>query len=711
MKKKWIKINILTIVTLVCMGLLPLYAEQDGSNIEHLDEMVVKGQAGAPGFKQNPSQTIIQVDKLTPIGPPNSVIDVVKTLAIIDFRGQSDLDPGVDSIYMRGYDASRFVMSIDGLTTQKTGGRKSSNIVDYALLPTFLIDSVEISPGPHSALYDAKSIGGVLNMKTKSPEFHETKKPDLILTSAFSSYDTFNTTAVIQGGVDSFTYDLAYRNYMTNGYLRNNETQINTGYGRLGLILSEDGYVTVSLSSSDIDRDAPVNNPGTAQAGGIDYDFSYPVASTSTWDPWQNPTWDSISQSYQLNYAQSFAIGRLQVSAGYGTETRDRAYLDWINSADHSQGTYLSSMETDWWQQGGKVSDEIKWGKNQTTTIGCDLAQLYDEGVDETKTERVRKQGAFIQHQWQILPSVDLKLGMRYENTNIWVSNWSNGNPWNTAYDKYVEREWDQWIPKSFATWRLDDLAPWLQNTSLSAGVSRIWHAPDYHGDYNPQGRPAGIFLEPEHGMGYDLILDRGLWRDIHLKVDYAFYQIKDYIATNSTYANYSGAGAGALRFSDYKINLDEVYRHGVDIEVGGHLTDELSFYLTLAWQKFENQGNESAGETELDQRAERRASAGLRYAFGENTTLMVDYIYQSPETTEISDEIAPDVWNFTTVENDAYHVFDFGVQHVFFKQAGWLKNGTLSVYVKNILDEKYYDASGYPATDRTFGASFSISI
>jgi adenosine/AMP kinase len=32
------------------------------------------------------------------------------------------------------------VTAIDGFTVQKTGGRKSSNIVDYALLPTFLID-------------------------------------------------------------------------------------------------------------------------------------------------------------------------------------------------------------------------------------------------------------------------------------------------------------------------------------------------------------------------------------------------------------------------------------------------------------------------------------------------------------------------------------------------------------------------------------------
>lgn len=710
---KGIKIRLLVIITIVCMGWMPIFAEEaeSESEIKHIDDMVVKEQAGAPGFIQSPSKTVIEVDNITTIGPPNSVVDVLKTQAIIDFRGQSDLDPGVDSVYMRGYDAKRFVTAIDGLTVQKTGGRKSSNIVDYALLPTFLIDSVEVLPGPHSALYDAKSIGGVLNMMTKTPTRHDTEKPDAGLTTSFGSYNTLSSTAVIQGAVDAFTYDLACRDYSTDGYLRNSETDIQTGYGRLGYLLPSDGFVTVSASWSEIDRLVPVNNPGQTQTGATDYDADYPIVEKSSFEPCQQPSWDSESNSYRLSYAQSLPVGRLKFDASYGKETRDRSYLEWVNTADHSQGTYLTSMETDWWQEGGKLQDEIQWNQDHATTIGFDLARLYDEGVDDSKTERIRKKGAFVQHKWGILPSVDVNLGMRYEDVNIWVSNWSNGALHNTAYGKYVEREWDQIIPKSFATWKMDTIAPWLRDTSLSAGISKIWRAPDYHGDYNPQGRPAGITLEPEHGIGYDLILDRRLWRDITLKMDYAFYDIEDYIATNSAYAQYSGAGAGALRYSDYKINLEEVHRHGVDIELAGHLTDDLSFYLTYAWQRFFNQGNEPAGETELQQRAEHRVSAGLRYAIRENTTLMLDYYYQSPETTEVSEEIAPDVWDFHEVNNDAYNMFDIGVQHVFFKQAGWFKNGTLSVYIKNVLDEKYYDSSGYPATDRTFGISFSIAI
>jgi outer membrane receptor protein involved in Fe transport len=680
------------------------HAADQKSDVKHLEDMVVKEKGGAPGIEQSPSKTVIEIDKFTTIGPPSSIIDVLKTQAIVDFRGATDLEPGVDTIYLRGFGANRFVTAIDALTIQKTGGRKSSNIVDYSLLPTFLIDTVEILPGPHSALYDSKSIGGVLNLVSKKPERRDSLKPEAKLTTSIGSYDTQNHTVTVQGAVDRVTYDLAYRKYMTDGYLRNSETEIDTYYGRMGFLLPADGFVTFSASYSDVEREAPVNNPG---ADG-DYDDDYPETEGGMFDPWQEPTWDGKSGACRFNFEQPSPIGRLHVGAYYSKENRDRAY--YASPGD----TEVSSMDTNWWQQGGKIQDEIRWSDNHTTTIGYDLAKLYDDGIDDSKTERIRKNGGYLQHQWGIIPSVDTKLGLRYENVKIWVSNYTTSGYHIPGRGKYIKRNWNQLVPKSFTTWKMDGLAPWLRDTSLSMGVSKIWRAPDYHGDYNPQGRPAGAWLDPEHGIGYDLVLNRRLWRDIACKINYAYYEIKDYIATNSSYANYTPRGKvtyGSLNYSDYKINLDEVHRHGVDLELGGHLTDDLSFYLTYAWQKFYNQGDEPAGETELDQHAEHRVTAGLRYSLFEKTTLMLDYYYQSHETTEISEEIAEDVYDFRQVDNPHYNVVDIGVQQTLFKQDGWFKDAIVSLYIKNLFDEEYYDTSGFPATDRTYGISFSIKM
>lgn len=136
--------------------------------------------------------------------------------------------------------------------------------------------------------------------------------------------------------------------------------------------------------------------------------------------------------------------------------------------------------------------------------------------------------------------------------------------------------------------------------------------------------------------------------------------------------------------------------------ELGGHLTDALSFYLTYAWQKFYNKGDEPAGETELHRRAEHRVSAGLRYALFERTTLMMDYFYQSREITEVSEQISEDEWFFREDENSAYNAFDLGIEQLLLKRAGALRDLKLRVYVKNLFDEKYCTPGLYPALDRT---------
>jgi iron complex outermembrane receptor protein len=669
--------------------------------VKKLDDIVVSGKGGMPGLDLSPSKTVIDVDDFSVIGEKNNIQNLLRTQAAVDFRG-TDQDPGVDSIYLRGFDAKRFVAAIDAVTVQKTGGRKSSNIVDYALLPTFMIKEIEILPGPHSALFDSKSIGGVINMVTRRPLRRKRLKPDVSLTTSYSSYATVDAVGRVSGSIENFAYDAAYRHYSTNGYLRHSETDIENVYGRVGYLLPADGFVTVSASSSDTDRQAPVNNPGEVDG---DYDSSYPTTEGGMFDPYSEPTWNGESYQYRFDFEQPTPIGRFKLGAYNGKDNRQRAYYATVGDAEPNV------MNTDWWQKGGKLQDEIEWSSNHLTTIGFDLAKLYDEGLDDNKTERINKKGGYLQHRWGIFEKFDLTLGLRYEKVKIRVSNESQGTLWNTSFDRYIEREWDEFVPKSFATWRLDGVAAWLRDSSLSFGVSKIWRAPDYHGDYNPQGRPAGAFLEPEYGVGYDVIFNRRLFNDIQFSIDFSFYDIKDYIATNRTYAQYSGQNAGDLRFSDYKINLEEVYRYGLDVQFSGHLMDSLSFYLAYSWQDFDNQGDEYAGETELDQRAEHRLGAGMRYQIFENTELMLDYRYQSDETTEVSEEIADDVWDFRQVSIDAYHTVDAGIRQVLWRDKWMTEEASLDVYVKNLFDETYYNTSGFPAADRTFGATLSLQF
>ncbi|MEA2059842.1 MAG: TonB-dependent receptor plug domain-containing protein [Thermodesulfobacteriota bacterium] len=140
-----------------------VFAGEGETQVYQLEAIQVSARAEAQEFDIEPEKTTISVEKYQSIGSVQNLGDIVKDLVIMDYRGATDLVPDDDTLYMRGFSSKRFVTSLDGATIRKTGGRRSSHIVDYALLPPFLVETVEVLPGPHSALFPGKSIGGVVN--------------------------------------------------------------------------------------------------------------------------------------------------------------------------------------------------------------------------------------------------------------------------------------------------------------------------------------------------------------------------------------------------------------------------------------------------------------------------------------------------------------------------------------------------------------------
>ncbi|NLI33022.1 MAG: TonB-dependent receptor plug domain-containing protein, partial [Deltaproteobacteria bacterium] len=187
MKKGFIIALALLASTFALMPQAAAQTEAREGQVQDLGQIQVTAEGEKEAFTLSPSATILDLDDYQTIEIPQNVGDIMRDLVIFDFRGETDLVPGIDSFQMRGFNGDRFVTAIDGLTLRKTGGRKSSNIVDYAYLPPFLIEKMEVLPGPHSALYPAKSIGGVVNFISRAPKIHETLKPDI---SASSSIGT-----------------------------------------------------------------------------------------------------------------------------------------------------------------------------------------------------------------------------------------------------------------------------------------------------------------------------------------------------------------------------------------------------------------------------------------------------------------------------------------------------------------------------------------
>lgn len=728
------KLKIIYIVPLVALPVvLPLAGlcaeatlQEEVYDMGRINVTAQRGTATVEPVSVDPQKSTIRLGDYKSVAIPQNAGDLVKELVIMDHSGATDLVPDDDTLSMRGFSGKRFTTAIDGSAIRKTGGRRSSHIVDYALIPPFMVDSIEVLPGPHSALYPGKSIGGVVNFITKDPKRHETRKPDIHLFTSYGTYNTQNHAASLAASAGDFAYDLGYQYYATDGYLRNNEADINTFFSRFSYLLPGEGYVSLAASYTDADRQIPVNNdPNDVES---EFDNDYPtVSKASRFYNWQNSTWDKIATSYRLNLELPSSAGTWNASAFYGEENRDYSMMEWVDTGNHSLGTKDGSWETKWHQQGGMITNEFKMTDGHTTTLGVALEQLYDgygdvPGWDGSKyahddKKRIETLAGFAQHEWLIFPRLTMTAGLRYEDDAIWVSNFSSssGDMYITGKGMWIERNFSEWIPTSFFTYELDDHADWLRDTSISLGVSKIWRAPDYHGDYNPQGRPAGAWLEPEHGRGYDAVFNRRLIRDIDMKLNYSHYRIKDYIAYNRDYAKYWPKGGNivepGLEYMDYKINLEEVVRQGIELQFNGSITDNLDFMAGWAWQDFENQGSEPAGETELDNRPQNKGMAKLIWQVLAPTRLILDYEFQDRQVIVKSEEVSPDVYEFDEIVIDSFHLFNLAVEQRLFRQWHGMENGVLKVYVKNLFNEEYKNTSGYPATDRVVGVAFSVDI
>lgn len=441
----------------LCMGVEEIEKEaaKEEEKVLKVGEIQVTAPREKEGIVVAPSFTTINVEEYKMPGTPQNIVDILRDRAIIDFRGSSDLVQENDNVYMRGFDSRNFVTATDGLAVEKVGGYKGGHFTDFSTIPFAQIESIEIIPGPHSALYSGRSLGGVLNIKTKTPKRHDTLKPDVKISTSYRSYNTQNHSINVEGGIRSFDYGLSYQDYHTDGYLRNKDADIDTVSGRFGYILPSDGYISLSASYQNASRGSTVKN----DPNNNDYDPDYPITERGS-NPSDNPRREKEPYSFRLNVKQPTSMGVWTLGAYYNHEDQKYPY------AKEDEPRYI----TEWNSYGGNIQNEIELFEDHLVTVGFDYVQLRYiwNKIDESYA-------GFIQDKWNIIPRLTLTAGLRYEDITIW---WRNKYSW--IEEEYIQRDYHQLVPKSFLTYELDDLSDALRDTSISAGVSRIWTPKSY---------------------------------------------------------------------------------------------------------------------------------------------------------------------------------------------------------------------------------------
>lgn len=439
----------------------PTPAAETESGAVDLGGVTVQAERLEDNIDLSPGVITINLEDYQKAGVPHTVLDILKDRAIIDYRGASDLAPTNDDIQMRGFDTRQFTTAVDGLALQKLGGHWGGHFVDYSVIPLEQIESIEILPGPHSALYEGKSFGGVINIKTKAPVKRETPDVKFNVNTSYASLDTYDTSVTMSGGGGNMDYVLGVKEYHTDGYLKNTDYDLSTISGRMAWLLPNDGFMSILGTYSDkAEGIACENDPA-----GKFYDHDYPVVQREDVSGrWRDPDLDATRRKYphsvRFNWQQPSEIGRWTVGAYYAYE----------NQKFNTDSGLLA--ESEWASKGAKIQNDLHLTDSHLLTVGVDVVGLSRA----TSENLVETYAGFIQDRWRITPRLSFTPGLRFEKVRILWSNLRGSGYANPDIPKdSIERNYDDLMPKAFVTYELDDVAGWLRDTSVSLGLSRVW--------------------------------------------------------------------------------------------------------------------------------------------------------------------------------------------------------------------------------------------
>lgn len=147
-------------------------SNKDTTTANKLEEVVISANKSVV-----PKQDIIQqisIIKTPAISNNNSQT----TASLIENLGNAFVQrsqAGGGSIVIRGFEASRVVLMVDGVRMNNLIYR-AGHLQNIITVDNTVLDKVEILNGPASTMYGSDALGGVVSMYTRAPELNPTIK-------------------------------------------------------------------------------------------------------------------------------------------------------------------------------------------------------------------------------------------------------------------------------------------------------------------------------------------------------------------------------------------------------------------------------------------------------------------------------------------------------------------------------------------------------
>jgi len=148
---------------------LELSAQKDTSN--SLKDVVVYANK-FPTLSKNIIQTIGVITDKNLIQYQSTTADILTASGQVFVQKSQQ---GGGSPVIRGFEASRILLMVDGVRMNSAIFR-AGHLQNIITVDNMSLDRVEVNYGPSSTMYGSDALGGVINLFTKVPQLHNSKK-------------------------------------------------------------------------------------------------------------------------------------------------------------------------------------------------------------------------------------------------------------------------------------------------------------------------------------------------------------------------------------------------------------------------------------------------------------------------------------------------------------------------------------------------------
>ncbi len=169
------------------------YNANDSLKTSYLDELVISANK-LPEQRRTVAQQIKLINPTTirNLNAQNSA-DLISNTGVVAMQKSQQ---GGGSAMMRGFEASRVLMMIDGVRMNNLIYR-AGHLQNIITMDNNILDRAEILFGPSSTVYGSDALGGVIHFYTRNPELAQSGKKLNFKGNSFYRYGTVNNESTV----------------------------------------------------------------------------------------------------------------------------------------------------------------------------------------------------------------------------------------------------------------------------------------------------------------------------------------------------------------------------------------------------------------------------------------------------------------------------------------------------------------------------------